>query len=330
MFRFATILVFSSFTVSNVYSQPNLIQIQESWSTIRYSEKQLAAGIEVKSSQNFQTGNKQIEIHSSIRIKNSNVLSNSVQIENGNTYENTCCKNELYSFRTSKKNGLQLLDSTTISSGGRKVQWAKGCSDAEFSLAEMQLTIAGYYLPTLVKMQGVKIEFAIDKGNLIKMHIKNPHPVKEVLGKFEPLQAAVFWLDPLQNYIPIRCEIDKAFASRSFKVTSQIRRIDTGTIEYDTVESQTNASSTALAVTNTQTAKIALVYDVNMSDREFTLSAFGLPEPLGITPLSRKSHMMYLYIAIPVLAAIGLLSAYIRRRYYPRAVVLPPTGTAGS
>ncbi len=65
---------------------------------------------------------------------------------------------------------------------------------------------------------------------------------------------------------------------------------------------------------------------------QFTLTAFGFPEPEGVAPppLPRTGYMMYLYISIPVFAALGLLAAYIRRRYYPRAVALPPAGTAGS
>ena len=62
----------------------------------------------------------------------------------------------------------------------------------------------------------------------------------------------------------------------------------------------------------------------------FWLTDYNMPEPPGITPPPRTGYMMYLYIAIPVFAAVGLFFAYIRRRYFPRAVALPPTGTAGS
>ena len=62
------------------------------------------------------------------------------------------------------------------------------------------------------------------------------------------------------------------------------------------------------------------------------LSYYDFPEPIGIAPFvpPRTGYMMYLYIAIPVFAAVGLFFAYIRRRYFPRAVALPPAGTAGS
>ena len=68
----------------------------------------------------------------------------------------------------------------------------------------------------------------------------------------------------------------------------------------------------------------------NITDADFYLTHFRLPEPLGVTPPPRTGYMMYLYIAIPVFAALGLFFAYIRRRYFPRAVALPPAGTAGS
>ncbi len=62
---------------------------------------------------------------------------------------------------------------------------------------------------------------------------------------------------------------------------------------------------------------------------KFTLSHYGIPEPLGITLPSRTGYMLYLYIAIPVFAALGLFFAYLRRRS-SRADALPPAGTAGS
>ena len=68
----------------------------------------------------------------------------------------------------------------------------------------------------------------------------------------------------------------------------------------------------------------------NITDADFYLTHFKLPEPLGVTPPPRTGYMMYLYIAIPVFAAVGLFFAYVRRRYFPRAVALPPADAAGS
>ena len=87
----------------------------------------------------------------------------------------------------------------------------------------------------------------------------------------------------------------------------------------------------AFATSSITTHTLKDIYITNEQKLAFYLSHYGLPEPPGVVaPPSRTGYMMYLYIAIPVFAAVGLFFAYIRRRYFPRAVALPPAGTVGS
>lgn len=86
----------------------------------------------------------------------------------------------------------------------------------------------------------------------------------------------------------------------------------------------------AYATSSITTHVLKDIYITNEQKSAFYLSHYGLPEPPGVIAPQRTGYMRYLYISIPVFAALGLLAAYIRHRYYPPAVALPATGTAGS
>jgi hypothetical protein len=53
----------------------------------------------------------------------------------------------------------------------------------------------------------------------------------------------------------------------------------------------------------------------NMPENEFTLSAFGLPEPMGVKPLPPSRTWLWLLAATVVTAALAFLFAWLKRRH---------------
>lgn len=56
---------------------------------------------------------------------------------------------------------------------------------------------------------------------------------------------------------------------------------------------------------------------------EFTLSAFGLPEPMGMPPVNRGGSQWWLWIALVAFGSVGLgvVLLIVKRRYLPRDAV---------
>lgn len=132
----------------------------------------------------------------------------------------------------------------------------------------------------------------------------------------------------ISQIMPWKVLKTKSQTAKSIHITDFEYGQKVGDLEYPTriVESivRENGKEKAYICTTSISVKRP---DIDLSS--YTLSAFGLPEPTGYAH-SNSGYMMYLYIAIPVFAAVGMLFAYVRRRYYPSAVALPPSGTAGS
>ena len=62
-----------------------------------------------------------------------------------------------------------------------------------------------------------------------------------------------------------------------------------------------------------------------------SFSQFNLPEPEDDKlPAPSRNFFMPMILLSAIICMIGLFFAYIRRRYFPRAVALPPAGTVGS
>jgi hypothetical protein len=65
-------------------------------------------------------------------------------------------------------------------------------------------------------------------------------------------------------------------------------------------------------------------------DEEFTLSAFGLPEPVGVKPPQRPRAWLWLLAAAAGLAALAVLFAGLKRRAARRAAQAPPSPNRGA
>lgn len=66
----------------------------------------------------------------------------------------------------------------------------------------------------------------------------------------------------------------------------------------------------------TSQVRIDYEWEVNDSvpDAEFTLSAFGLPEPMGVEPPERSRTWLWLISAALGLVALALLFTWLKRR----------------
>lgn len=61
-------------------------------------------------------------------------------------------------------------------------------------------------------------------------------------------------------------------------------------------------------------AEYQLEVDDGVPTSEFTLSAFGLPEPMGVKPLPKSHAWLWLLMAAITAAALAILFSWLKRR----------------
>lgn len=314
MTRYSSLILFYLFTAEQCSGQVKLDDIVAVWKTVQYKPEQRDRGIEIKGTHQFLIGKDAITFEGVIRIKGNNVLAESTEIENGAVKQTACCKGDLYSFQTKKKNEAHTLVSFQLRNESESSHWSKGCVASEYSLADSYLTVAGYFLPKLVLLKGAKCNVGIEKDGLVKLSVLYPHTVKEVNGSFEPFQGGTFWLDPTNNYFPVRSEIDKSFANGSYRTATSIRYPDGNTVEYETIETLKVDSKNIIPQINRQSGTTRFDYQSNIDESIFTLTAFGLPEPAGSSAAHNKSgYLMWIYFTISILVVGCLIFSYLRR-----------------
>ena len=170
----------------------------------------------------------------------------------------------------------------------------------------------------------VKIERVNELPNsILQVHFSSQFKVNGKRGR-----DYVMLLDPALDYLPL--EIKSTHVSQPNALLEERRSISSKSpLRCDQFSYKVTYEG---KIVNSVEYRFMNHTNKQPDSAKLKLSYYDFPEPVGIAPFvpPRTGYMMYLYIAIPVFAAFGLFFAYIRRRYFPRAVALPPAGTAGS
>lgn len=158
--------------------------------------------------------------------------------------------------------------------------------------------------------------------DLVRIDYKYSY-VDSTIGAESRRQGSVF-LDPSQCWCIRRSKRSGAGAQKGTPRTKGEEEI-----EYETIN---HASGYPLVKTKIQhinsydiktqksrklTTRIEYQWEVNdnLPDSEFTLTAFGLPEPMGVEPLPPSRNWLWLLAATLVAAVLAILFAWLRRRH---------------
>ena len=154
---------------------------------------------------------------------------------------------------------------------------------------------------------------------LVEIQFDNPHPLKEPGKRFCPVQSGTLVLDPNRYWClrssKLQCKYDGAEA----QLEDEFELVDP-TAAFPVPKSYYGMRKINGAPTDPLLETSETNYEFKESsgqpdDWEFSLSAFGFPEPVGI--VWERPTRWYLWIGVTAFSALalGVLCRVLRRRY---------------
>lgn len=227
-----------------------------------------------------------------------------------------------YSFRLNKQkpDALWTIVSRSENSAGA-YSADKAKVESLMSNSSVLMSVSGTALRDLVRSPTYKLVSVTRtnrrKVDLIKLVFVNPHPVEKATERFVPAQGGIVYLDPANQWCIREYEVDEKWLNINMKVNriNEVSLISEGMpVPTSTVDEGLGTevgNSTQFQNTYKWAFDLA-TSETPRDDKDFRLSAFGLPEPGG-ERLRRRSNAT-IYIAVGAVCMCISLVAYLYRR----------------
>jgi len=172
------------------------------------------------------------------------------------------------------------------------------------SLKWMHVLAGGAFLSDLLAHPTFRVvrseEVTEQDAPCLRFHFESVHPLES--KPFFPIQRGSMTLDPKRSWCVRRGEVECLYAGGSSKVTfrTELRDSPSGfpipvSRTEDGIDREGTRTQTSRRIDSFQFEERPSWPD----DSEFTLSAFGFPEPPGITlPATRRAVPIWLWVAI--------------------------------
>ncbi|GIW85299.1 MAG: hypothetical protein KatS3mg107_0959 [Gemmataceae bacterium] len=157
-----------------------------------------------------------------------------------------------------------------------------------------------------------------ESEKLVRMEFDNTHPLELRSKDFEPIQSGVLLFDPGRYWCVRGCELNSKYINADSKITVAIELQD----RSDNFPVPKRITSTSNQVrTGGERLRVAWITEYDIfepsrlpSDEEFTLSAFGLPEPVGVEWEGPVRWYLWLTLAGVVCLVAGGVFYWLSRR----------------
>ena len=205
-------------------------------------------------------------------------------------------------------------------------------TDEASSFLGIFLRVGPTYLSGLVRQESFRLldaKLVKHKGaEAVRIDFDNSHPL-DAKGEFVPIQEGTLVLDPIHHWVLLAAEVKMDFSNTKRNTLIEINYRTKGmkiqipqdaTEELDGMNTETNKAFRE---------KTRYEYDLHEPKsfpeyQEFTMSAFGLPEPMGMPAVDRgiRWHLWLSLAAAAVLVGGGLVVIF-KRRYSRSGNAMP-------
>jgi hypothetical protein len=240
--------------------------------------------------------------------------------------QEVCAVNPKYTFALSKKKeGDWLLDKYSLDPS-QAVGPMGIPRDIEFTRAAEQFTVAFMPLPELVNhasfsIRSMKNLTTAEGLDVVRVEFGfKPHMQKQPM-RYLALESGVITFVPSQFWRVLDCDVNEKHADSAthWQATYEVQLTD-GSVPL----LKRSVVKTRSKLTNGETkseeflSECDLQFHEGVSEGEFYLTAFGLPEPIGITPPTSR---LYVWLALAALGALGLAALFgtLKRGWQRRA-----------
>ena len=152
----------------------------------------------------------------------------------------------------------------------------------------------------------------------VVVEFDNPHPLNTE-GQFIPIQGGTFILDPSRSWCVRAYAVRTKYGDGDGKTSAETTSRDSKSkfpIPLRRVETREYVDSGNVRIVQEEREFDLVDPDEFPDYGEFTLTAFGLPEPMGMPPVNRGIRWyIWLSLAAAGAVAIGFLFAKVKRRY---------------
>jgi hypothetical protein len=237
--------------------------------------------------------------------------------------------NPVYGFALERKTG----DSPWVLVDFQMGKYRSPIMDEYWPLAKVCTLAALFQLSELLQLPNFRVVAAgaVQRDGRELCRIAFESKGKTSLGTSDA--RGTLWLDPERCWTLCKCTLHQ-HALRGVEWTMNAEAIATPakypipiryTVDTEVLDPQSGERKSAM-VTEFDLKEVSPL----PGDEEFTLSAFGLPEPVGTKPPRRPHTWLWLLAAAAGLAALAVLFAGLKRRAARRAAQAQPSPNRGA
>jgi hypothetical protein len=230
--------------------------------------------------------------------------------------------NYSFSLRRNTVDDPWALTAVEFSDGGKTSNSTIDKANGGTRLVGLLLTISSMELADFIKHPSFRMLQVSKVDHLgreaVRVEFDCKHPIGE--GTFLPVQGGAMILDPSRLWCLREYDVIEEFSNAKKKVHVEMTYRDSKSnrpIPVRVVERREGMNTDLGRVTTGQTER-----DFDLEElaqlpeyKEFTLTAFGLPEPAGAPPVGQDGWRWYIWIG---LAAFGSLGVAVALRLYRR------------
>jgi len=189
--------------------------------------------------------------------------------------------------------------------------------DTTLSWVSMHFDVYGRVFSSLIHEPNFRVIGArpvIRNGrNFVQIDFECPHPIKKYTRPYF-VQSGSLLLDPVHYWC--MQEYDLKIKSIDGNGTNHaVFEFREGSNRLPTITRMVRTGKSPLGNSSEEIFEFDLHEASELPpEKEFTLSAFGLPEPMGVKPLERSHTWFWLSAATVGLAGLAILFAWLKRR----------------
>jgi hypothetical protein len=175
-------------------------------------------------------------------------------------------------------------------------------------------------LAEVIHQPGFRLEnVTLDERGLVRAKVRYERSIPNGTGKM--IAETIFTFDPQRYWCIREYQEESTYKVKSGNTTSQYVVefvLEDHSSGFPLVRRQ-DARSTATSTSsggndNRRRVEYELQVDESVPDSEFTMSAFGLPEPVGVVWERRTPVYVWLFVAAGVLLTMGIFFRWLARR----------------
>lgn len=246
------------------------------------------------------------------------------EIDDKRTIGGVYVVNPRYAFELKRDNSQRdwLLGNLDPHGNGASLNGGEPIHEMSLSWTSPMYDVFGRQISALVHERTFRVTHASainrDGRNLVQIDFICPHPIQKHVKNYF-VQGGSLLLDPDRYWCIKECDLRTQSINGNGTKRALFEFRD-GSNRYPIVTRMVRTGKSPLGNVSEEVFEFDLHEVTKLpSEEEFTLSAFGLPEPMGVEPLPPSRNWLWLLAAAIIAAALAILFSWLKHRHTEKA-----------